>query len=54
MTLSFGAPVILSLSKHTEAFLDCHLMVTNPEDYVAPLKEARAGMFTFHIEATAK
>ena len=51
--LTFGAPVVKSLSKHTAGFMDCHLMVTNPEDYVGPLADAGAGMFTFHVEATA-
>ena len=49
--LSFGPPVVQSLSKHTKGFLDCHLMVTNPGDYVEPLKHAGAHMFTFHVEA---
>eukprot|EP00252_Welwitschia_mirabilis_P012343 TRINITY_DN27364_c0_g1_i2.p1 TRINITY_DN27364_c0_g1~~TRINITY_DN27364_c0_g1_i2.p1 ORF type:complete len:233 (+),score=54.67 TRINITY_DN27364_c0_g1_i2:246-944(+) len=48
--LTIGAPVIQSLRKHTEAFLDCHLMVTNPIDYVEPLGKAGASGFTFHIE----
>ena len=48
--LTFGAPVVKCLAKHTDAFLDCHLMVTNPGDYVEPLKDAGAHMFTFHIE----
>ena len=48
--LTFGAPVVKCLAKHTDAFLDCHLMVTNPGDYVEPLKDAGANMFTFHIE----
>lgn len=48
--LTIGAPVIQSLRKHTDAFLDCHLMVTNPSDYVAPFAKAGASGFTFHIE----
>ncbi|GAY66560.1 hypothetical protein CUMW_249690 [Citrus unshiu] len=40
--LTIGAPVIESLRKHTKAYLDCHLMVTNPLDYVEPLGKAGA------------
>ncbi|TXG54842.1 hypothetical protein EZV62_020098 [Acer yangbiense] len=34
------------------AYLDCHLMVTNPFDYVEPMGKAGASGFTFHIEAS--
>ncbi|KAM0934916.1 putative ribulose-phosphate 3-epimerase [Dioscorea sansibarensis] len=50
--LTIGAPVIESLRKHTKAYLDCHLMVTNPLDYVEPLAKAGASGFTFHIEVS--
>ncbi|KAF3651037.1 Ribulose-phosphate 3-epimerase [Capsicum annuum] len=50
--LTLGAPVIESLRKHTKAYLDCHLMVTNPLDYVEPLGKAGASGFTFHVEAS--
>nr|DAD30597.1 TPA_asm: hypothetical protein HUJ06_009448 [Nelumbo nucifera] len=50
--LTIGAPVIESLRKHTRAYLDCHLMVTNPLDYVEPLGKAGASCFTFHVEAS--
>lgn len=50
--LTIGAPVIESLRKHTSAYLDCHLMVTNPLDYVEPLAKAGASGFTFHVEAS--
>ncbi|KAK3130487.1 hypothetical protein QOZ80_6BG0494060 [Eleusine coracana subsp. coracana] len=50
--LTIGAPVIQSLRKHTKAYLDCHLMVTNPLDYVEPFGKAGASGFTFHIEVT--
>jgi hypothetical protein len=48
--LTIGAPVIKSLRKHTSMFLDCHLMVTNPLDYVDELVKAGASGFTFHVE----
>ncbi|KAK3413017.1 hypothetical protein EUGRSUZ_I01657 [Eucalyptus grandis] len=50
--LTMGAPVIKSLRKHTNAYLDCHLMVTNPLDYVEPLGDAGASGFTFHVEVS--
>ncbi|CAL5370251.1 unnamed protein product [Camellia sinensis] len=50
--LTIGAPVIQSLRKHTTAYLDCHLMVTNPLDYVEPFGKAGASGFTFHVEAS--
>uniref|UniRef100_A0A9I9CTT0 Ribulose-phosphate 3-epimerase n=1 Tax=Cucumis melo TaxID=3656 RepID=A0A9I9CTT0_CUCME len=50
--LTIGAPVIESLRKHTKAYLDCHLMVTNPLDYVEPLAKAGASGFTFHVEVS--
>ncbi|PIA33717.1 hypothetical protein AQUCO_04000046v1 [Aquilegia coerulea] len=50
--LTIGAPVIESLRKHTNAYLDCHLMVTNPLDYVEPFGKAGASGFTFHVEVT--
>ncbi|KAK0590141.1 hypothetical protein LWI29_023173 [Acer saccharum] len=41
-----------ALSKTLLAYLDCHLMVTNPLDYVEPMGKAGASGFTFHIEAS--
>ncbi|CAJ0648951.1 15230_t:CDS:2 [Entrophospora sp. SA101] len=49
--ITIGAPVIQSLRKHTNAFLDCHLMVDNPGKWVDDFAKAGASMFTFHIEA---
>ncbi|XP_059669989.1 ribulose-phosphate 3-epimerase, cytoplasmic isoform [Cornus florida] len=50
--LTIGAPVIQSLRKHTKAYLDCHLMVTNPVDYVEAFGKAGASGFTFHVEVS--
>jgi ribulose-phosphate 3-epimerase len=50
--LSFGPPVIASLRKALpKAFIDCHLMVDNPADYVLPLQKAGASSMTFHLES---
>ncbi len=32
--LTIGHPVVASLRKHTDAFLDCHLMVSHPRQWV--------------------
>ncbi|KAJ2816877.1 RIBULOSE-phosphate 3-epimerase, partial [Coemansia erecta] len=51
--LTLGAPIIQSLRPHTKGFLDCHLMVTKPEQWVDDFSNAGADLFCFHIEATS-
>lgn len=48
--LTFGTGLIQSLRPHTSLFFDAHLMVTNPEDYIAPFANAGVGMITVHVE----
>ncbi|KAJ1878761.1 RIBULOSE-phosphate 3-epimerase [Coemansia sp. RSA 486] len=50
--LTLGAPIIKSLRPHTKGFLDCHLMVSNPEQWVDDFASAGADLFCFHYEAT--
>jgi len=50
--LTFGAPVIRALRRLTDRPLDVHLMVRNPEHYIAEYADAGAAVFTFHPEAT--
>lgn len=50
--LSFGPPLIASLRKaQKDAFLDCHMMVTYPAQWVQPMKKAGASSITFHLES---
>lgn len=50
--LSFGPPVIQSLrGSQANAFLDCHLMVTDPMTWVTPMQKSGCSLFTFHIES---
>lgn len=46
-------PLVLMVLIICSDFMDCHLMVENPERYIIPLKEAGANMFNFHIEAAS-
>lgn len=48
--LSIGPPVVASLRRHTDLFLDCHLMVTDPGMWLEPLVEAGANGVSFHVE----
>jgi len=50
--LTIGPPVVSSLRKHTPAFLDCHLMVSDPAFWINDFAKAGANSITFHIEAT--
>lgn len=50
--LTFGLPVLEALRKLTDLPLDVHLMVQEPEKYIAPYADAGAAVFTFHPEAT--
>jgi ribulose-phosphate 3-epimerase len=50
--LSFGAPLIRALRRFTDAPLDVHLMVMEPERYIAEYADLGANVFTFHPEAT--
>jgi len=49
--LSLGFPVIKSLRKATPLTLDCHLMIENPDLFVADFAEAGANWVSVHYEA---
>lgn len=49
--LTFGAPIVKALRKHTSLPFDVHLMVTNPQDYIKAFKDAGADYITVHAEA---
>ena len=48
--LTIGPPVVASLRRHSNAFFDCHLMVTNPGDLLAGFAQAGANLVTVHAE----
>lgn len=49
--ITIGIPVVKSLRKVTDAFLDVHLMIDRPQRYVAEFCRAGADLVTFHVEA---
>jgi ribulose-phosphate 3-epimerase len=49
--ISFGPSIVGACDRATETFLDVHLMLTDPEQYVAAFAENGADSITFHIEA---
>ena len=48
--ISIGVPVVTSLRKATEGFLDVHLMITDPDKYVPSFIKAGADLVNFHVE----
>ena len=49
--ISFGAPVISSLRKHSKMVFDVHLMITDPIRYVDDFVKAGADIITVHYES---
>jgi ribulose-phosphate 3-epimerase len=50
--LTLGPKALAAVNKATNLFLDVHLMMYNPFDYIERFVEAGADRVTFHIEAT--
>jgi ribulose-phosphate 3-epimerase len=48
--MTIGPPVVASLRKFTQLPLDCHLMIENPNDYIAAFAEAGADWVSVHYE----
>ena len=48
--LSIGPPVVAAVRSATDLPLDCHLMMTNPGDYLDAFKQAGASSCTVHVE----
>ncbi len=49
--ISFGFPVLKAIAKHAKKPLDVHLMIVDPDRYLAEFKEAGATVITVHYEA---
>ena len=49
--ISIGIPVVQSLRKATDGFLDVHLMIDRPQRYVEQFCLAGADQVVFHLEA---
>ncbi len=50
--LTMGSQAVAAINRATNMFLEVHLMIYNPFEYVEKFIEAGADMITFHIEAT--
>ncbi|HUR49611.1 MAG TPA: ribulose-phosphate 3-epimerase [Acidimicrobiales bacterium] len=48
--ISIGPPVVQSLRAHTDMFLDCHLMISDPGEYLSAFKKAGADGCSVHVE----
>lgn len=49
--ITIGIPVVKSIRRKTDMFLDVHLMIENPEKFVCEFAQAGADLITFHYEA---
>lgn len=50
--ITLGPPVVRAVRAATKAVLDCHLMIVEPERYVADFANAGADIISIHVEAS--
>lgn len=50
--LTLGPRAVAAIRRATKLFLDVHIMIYNPYDYIERFVEAGADRITFHFEAT--
>src|SRR5579872_1478117 len=50
--LTLGPRATAAINRATDLFLDVHLMIYNPFDYIERFVESGADRITFHFEAT--
>ena len=48
--LTIGPPVVRWIRRYTSLYLDCHLMMDNPANYLGAFREAGADGCTVHVE----
>ena len=51
--LTIGPMVVDAIRPLTQLKIDCHLMVSNPEEWIQPFFDAGADYITIHAEATS-
>ena len=49
--ITLGPPLVKSLRKATKLPLDCHLMITNPNEFIAAFADSGADWVSVHYEA---
>jgi len=49
--ISYGIPVLAGVRKHTDMFIDAHLMITDPLKYIGVFADNGADMISFHLES---
>ena len=49
--ISFGAPILSSISQKFKLFNDVHLMISDPKKYYMDFVKAGADLITFHLES---
>ncbi len=49
--ISFGMPVISAIKKHAKKTMDVHLMIVDPDRFIADFKKVGADILTVHYEA---